>query len=118
MTQTLYLITFAVLGAAVGGTVSWAYRTGGPGRLWATVVGVAGVLLMLALWDWHRQARQETPLLSYILAALVPPTVVAVAVSSLAIRRVTARTQVLVGTVAYWAASIVAVIAGLAVKAN
>ena len=116
--QTLYLVGYAVLGAAVGAAASWSYSTGGTSRMWLTIAAASGVLLMLGVWDWQRQVSQETPLLSYILAAVLPPIVVAMAVHALAHRGASPRTQVLVSVVAFWIASIVAVVAGAAVNAG
>ena len=72
MGRLAYASILALISVACAVTFAWSLRSGGSRRLWLTWIGAALVLSALGIFDWRRVSYNETPLGSYILAALLP----------------------------------------------
>lgn len=72
MSRDAYTSFFVAVAAIFAILATVAHRSGGRWRLWLAWVGSAIVLGVMGVLDWWRLPSKETPLVAYILVAVVP----------------------------------------------
>lgn len=119
MAQAFYLVATILLGLAFGLLCTRLASRSKALPLWLATAAVSIGLLILGVWDWRRQAPHETPLLSYVLAAIIPAFAASLASKRSSMQRDAENPrrviQVAAGAAAvYWAATVAAVLIGMA----
>jgi hypothetical protein len=106
----LTLVVFSLGSAAVSALVVAAQRRGGALGLATAVCLVWPLLLGLGSYRWRADASTESPLMAYVLVAVVPPLVAALVVRLT--RNRTAESQWLAGTVSCFGAILPSIFVG------
>jgi hypothetical protein len=83
---TYYWLLGAAVSLGIGGLFVWARRRGGKRLLGIAWAVSAAVLLTVGYNDWRSQSPRETPLITYVLVALLPTAAAAGLVLFLATR--------------------------------
>lgn len=98
-----YAAAGILIAVAYGVGATAARRMGGTRGLWLTASSAVVLLALIGALDWSRQPVKGTPLHTYVLVAVVPTLLTAIAVHALAARGVPFALQAAVGVLVWLA---------------
>lgn len=88
MNRTLYWLAIGLIAIAFSVVAAWSIRTGGRSRLWRASCVTMVALLVIGFLDRTLSPMPETPVHTYVLAAVVPTTLATVLLQWLVAQRV------------------------------